>query len=484
MIRGCMSLPTLHRLITALVREGLATGVRDGRKLIVKTPGCTVRVLFNGENPAWPYPTELRGGVRLGRRVLQDPVEYLSFCRLDWPFERIAALSDRLTNCVQHAALSEVFRRPPPRFEDGPLAWEGAQFQGDPLHPLHRARTGVSLAHAYLWAPEVGGFSDLCFLRGPTETEGDFDALLEGWLPRPGMLPVHPGQAIVIGHDPGEIERPLPVEAMRWAGAEVRVEHHSHHHHPEGPTGDFSPERRRAWSQASMNSVAPDGLDYHLALTLDARCPDRAPQGDPVGVVERSKRMADALGDAIVQELASARVESLSCIVRAIPRGKVIPAASLVEPDAQGRPLLLALPGADRPIAWFERYAAVLCETLLPPLQQGISLAMEPRDLLLRYEGDALIGVSARNLACITDQVDDLFGTLVPHLSAVARALRDQAPELDLLAVVEPLLRHHLDSETAERWLAPRARLRCLVRSELDRKPVYRDGFNPLRPPA
>jgi hypothetical protein len=177
-------------------------------------------------------------------------------------------------------------------------------------------------------------------------------------------------------------------------------------------------------------------------------------------------------------------VESLSCIVRAIPRGKVIPAASLVEPDAQGRPLLLALPGADRPIAWFERYAAVLCETLLPPLQQGISLAMEPRDLLLRYEGDALIGVSARNLACITDQVDDLFGTLVPHLSAVARALRDQAPELDLLAVVEPLLRHHLDSETAERWLAPRARLRCLVRSELDRKPVYRDGFNPLRPPA
>jgi len=470
MIARGMSLRTLHRLVAALVREGLATGVSEGRRLVVKTPGCTAHVMFRGRNPAWPHPSEIRGGLRLGRRVIQDPVEYLSLCRLDWPWESINALSTRLRNCVEHAALSEVFRRKTPSPGDNALAWEAAQVGGDPLHVLHRARTGITMPHAYLWAPEMGGFTDLCFHRGPVQATGPFHDLLSDWLPEPDVLPVHPAQAIARGHDPGEIERPLPVEAMRWAGVPLQVQEERQQYgqvcfHGATIRGSFGEDRRRAWSQQDFRSVCPDGLPYTLVLSLPARCPDERPLGDLTEVLERSQRLRDALGDRIVPELATGFVYALGCIVR--ERATGIPLASLEERDDEGAPVARRL-GGDA--AWFHRHTQQLMDALLPPLADGIVLGVGRQDVLVGPDG-----VRVRNLGATGGSHWRVFNTLIGHLDNLRRVLA--LPPLDL----EPELRARLPASIANDWMADRVPMHCVVRSELEGRPVQRLGFNPLR---
>ena len=535
MIPGApMSLSTLHRVVASLVRDGLANAVRDSRRLVVKTPGCTFRVLFEGPNPAFPHPREFRGGVIVGRRrVLQDPVELLEISRLDWPPERIQAVCSELQSSVHHAATSATFRRPAPRLGDPALAWEGAVVEGHPTHPGHRCRLGLSLTQAYLWGAEIGGFMDLCFVRPPRlQVHGPFWELLEGWLP-PDSFPVHPAQAILLGHAPEAMAHPATVEQLRWTGLEPPTQQADHDHdHGHQHTVHAGPPvelplhwieaRRRAWAQASLHTVCPQELPYHLKLSLGVTTPDTLCPHSVVNAPRVSallERIAPE-GLHVVRELASASLvhedrasaRPLSCIVRADPERELegealVLCAALVESDEAGQSLLPRV--SDDPATFVHRYARLLLEAMLPLLRRGVALGCNGQHTLARFRDGELVGFAVRDFGGVrihrptlgepldlhpgstadAASLEQVWATahhslIQMHLGEIIRALEALHPGLatQAWAQVRALVDEGLSGEAQAWWTAPTVPHRCFLRMRLDGsgRELTRPRLNPL----
>ena len=414
------------------------------------------------------------------------------------------------------------------------LAWEAAVVDGHATHPNHRCRQGLSLPHAYLWCAEMGGFVDLCFARvEKLRVQGPFWELLEGWLPEPGLLPIHPGQAIQLGHDPGELQRPIPVEAMRWAGGAPLEPagggHHHHHQHTHSVVDvplEWTVHRRRAWTQASLRTVCPEGLGLHLKLPLAVTTTSALRTVSPFSLANgpRISALLERLappGLHVIRELASAGLvhedwlvaRHVGCILRADPQRELpgedlVVACALVERDEHGVRLLARV--TDEPVAFVRDYGRRLLAAVLPLLDRGIALEAHGQNLLVRFRGGQLVGFAVRDFGGVrihrptlqeplelledsaTDAatIEEVWAKLhhalfQMHLAELIRAAEELQPGCDeaLWEGLADQVRSSLRGEARAFFLAPTAPTKCFLRMRLEEQYsqyITRPGPNPL----
>jgi siderophore synthetase component len=496
--------PTARRLLAALVRDGLAEGVRDGAALRVTGPRGSVTTAFTGPDPSFPHPAELPecGGDPL---ALLDAVGVAGDIaswgggaepprnappRAGEPppaSDPTAGLRAELASAV--AMMDAAPRRDAPLLEGPALAWEQAIVEGHATHPCHKSRVGMTVEEARRWAAEHRGGPELVYVRGaPIRAHGPFAALVQS-----EGVPVHPGQ--------------LPALRLRFPELEVL------------------PERRRAAAQASLRTVCPEGLPVHLKLALAVQTTSALRTISPQSVHNgpRLSALFAALAPPalhVVEELASAGAvhpdpdvaKHLACIVRAdperaFPGDRFVVCAALVERDASGVPLARGRIASE---ADFERYVALLLDAVLPMMRDhGVALEAHGQNTLARYREGALVGFAVRDfggvrlhrptlrasghdVALAPDSAPDaaeletVWAKL--HHCVVQHHLGELIRALDLGATGWSTVRRHVDrhllgAPSHAFWTARAVPHKCLLRMRLTgryRDYLYRPAPNPL----
>ncbi len=476
--------PTTRRLLAALVRDGLAEGVRDGGAIRIRGVKGEWVTGFTGTDVTFPHPTELPdpGG---------DPLAVLDAVGLpNFSEHAVAQLRAELMSSV---AMMAAARPGPAPALDGPaLAWEQAVIEGHATHPCHKTRLGMTVDDARRWASEHHGRPTLVHVRGPAlQVHGAFFDLVGT-----DAVPVHPAQ--------------LPALRARFPEVEV------------------TPSTRPAWAQTSLRSVCPEGLDVHLKLALAVQTTSAlrtiSPQSVANGPVLSALFAALAPpGLHVIEELASAGAahpdpdvaKHLACIVRAdpertFPGDRFVVCAALVERDDTGVPLARRVFGDAAPVVAFEDYTARLLDAVVPPMRDhGVALEAHGQNTLARYRGGVLVGFAVRdfggvrlhrptllssghalalapNSAPDASDLAEVWGKL--HHCVIQHHLSELIRTLGLGAAGWRIVRRHVDRLLAGTpahgfWTAPTAPHKCLLRMRLEgryRDYVYRPAPNPL----
>ena len=481
-----MRAETTRRLVAALVRDGLAEGVRDGGALRVTGPAGTLVVPFTGDDPTFPHPAELPA-------CGEDPLAALDAVGVEesgsWggggaPRNAPPNLRDELSSSAEMMAITRA--APAPALDGPAIAWEQAIVVGHATHPCHRARVGMTVDDARRWAAEHHGRPTLAYVRGvPLRVTGPFHALVDS-----ADVPVHPGQ--------------LPALRKSFPGIEV--------------TG----EARAAWAQTSLRTVCPDGLGVHLKLALAVQTTSALRTISPQSVVNGPVLSAlfTALAPPalhIVAELASAGAahpdpeiaKHLACIVRAdpertFPADRFVVCAALVERDDQGTPLARRVP------LDFDRYVGLLLDAVVPMMRDhGVALEAHGQNTLARYRDGVLVGFAVRDSGGVrvhrptlrasgytlhlaegsapdAPNLEEVWSKL--HHCVIQHHLGELVRALELGREGWSLVRRHVDRLLAGTpahafWTAPTAPHKCLLRMRLAgryRDYLYRPAPNPL----
>lgn len=468
---------TTRRLLAALVRDGLAEGVRDGAALRVRGARGEWVTEFTGADPAFPHPGELP-------EPGEDPLAVLDQVGLPYPDEDVARLRVELASAVE--MMAAACPGPAPALEGPALAWEQAIVEGHATHPCHRSRVGMTVEDARRWGAEHHGRPTVVHVRGPAlRVFGPFFDLV-------GIdaVPVHPGQVAALN--------------ARFPGLVVC-----------GPP-------RRASAQASLRTVCPDDLGVHLKLALNVQTTSALRTISPQSVVNgpRLSALFEAIAPPelhVIAELASAGsahpdpeiAKHLACIVRAdpertFPGDRFVVCAALVEQDDRDVHVAHRVP------LDFERYVTLLLDAVVPPMRDhGVALEAHGQNMLARFRDGALVGFAVRDfggvrlhrptLAASGHSVDLAPGSAPDapdldtvwsklHHCVIQQHLGELVRALDLGPDGWAIVRRHVDrllggTPAHTYWTAPTAPHKCLLRMRLEgryRDYVYRPGPNPL----
>lgn len=292
---------------------------------------------------------------------------------------------------------------------EGSLAdWEGRVWEGHPLHPGNRLRTGISKKAQVSYGPEWQTKFPLSFLRLPKDdlsVEGDFGEQLYALYPRLkalagsedyAIVPVHPWAAA--SDLPQRFNEQFASGRFQWV--------------------DFKEALVRPTMSFRTLILYPKGheADLHLKLPVAVQTTGAvrtvsvaATKNGPVmsaflkklwGV--RQCCLDDKLKDLLLMEEtasfsfadnSSDQARFLSGILRKAPSCSTtvwrLPAAALLEPASEPLFLRTANLGSMQPLELWQRY----CQALIPPIaflcgRLGIALEAHPQNIVVQFEKD------------------------------------------------------------------------------------------------
>ncbi len=471
----------------ALVRERWVSAVVDGDNVSVELPGGELRAAVRPDVAVrWLQPADIVGPLTLGGEPVTDPRDIVRAAELSGPKTRVRELERLVRSAAVHSG--ERWRAA----AQVPVATAAAHagFAGvrvtDPFDSARDARIGWTPKQTRAYDAAFGGTVELLRVAVPARSvtvSGRWSSVVRRWLgeAREGevVVPVHPG-----------------------ATESVRAAH---------PTCRVLDGARSATVRGPAARVQPAGFAHAVWLSLPvAAGPTAATACDAVMLGPAVRGLARG-GLGVVAELGAVASDngSVAAVVQEVPEaiwpsGLGVPALALEQLDPDGAPWVRSLLGAQSAEAWFSAWSGRLLDVVMPLLEQGVAVPLDPTHWSVQLGRGRPVGVvvdgwwrarahlptcrlhtELANLeGCEVDDLETLFRDAFDVV--VARHLGHVARLLELGPGAMRMVRDHVDrivlpgSRLHDAWTGWVVPHRCSLRTRITGRPEWRDLPNPI----